>query len=168
MARWVKAHAMVGTTTSVITAIRVTESNVNDGPELPALVAFTAERFDISEVSADKAYLSHANLRAIESVNAVPYIPFKVNSQSEGSAAWRRMYGLFMYRQEEFMARYHARSNAESTFSAMKRKFGASVRSKNPTAQGNEVLCKALCFNLSMLVHAMHELGIDPMAARAA
>lgn len=52
------------------------------------------------------------------------------------------MYGLFMYRQPEFMAHYHARSNAESTFSAMKRKFGPSVRSKNPTAQVNEVLCK--------------------------
>jgi hypothetical protein len=37
-----------------------------------------------------------------------------------------------------------------------------SVRSKNPTAQVNEVLCKALCFNLSMLVHAIHELGIEP------
>jgi hypothetical protein len=43
----------------------------------------------------------------------------------------------------------------------VKRRFGGSVRSKNPTAQVNEVLCKALCFNLSMLVHAIHELGIE-------
>ena len=62
----------------------------------------------------------------------------------------------------DFLAHYHARSNVEATFGAMKRKFGASIRSKNPTAQVNEVLCKALCFNLSMLVHAMHELGIRP------
>jgi transposase len=159
---WVKAHAMVGTTTNVITAIRVTDSTVNDCPELPALVATTGERFKMAEVSADKAYLSHANLAAVEAANAVPYIPFKSNSKGDGSAAWRRMFGLFMYKQPEFLAHYHARSNVEATFGAMKRKFGASVRSKNPTAQVNEVLCKALCFNLSMLVHAMFELGIEP------
>ncbi len=165
-ARWLKAHAMIGTTTNIITAIRVTESNANDAPELPALVASTAERFNVAEVSADKAYLSHANLAAIEGVSAVPYIPFKINSKSEGSAAWRRMYGLFMYRQDEFLRHYHLRSNVESTFSALKRKFGSSVRSKNPVAQVNEVLCKALCFNLSMLVHAMYELGVEPTFVR--
>jgi hypothetical protein len=29
-------------------------------------------------------------------------------------------------------------------------------------AQVNEVLLKCLCHNLSVLVHAIHELGIDP------
>jgi transposase len=159
---WVKAHAMVGTNTNVITAIRVTDSNANDSPELPPLVDATARRFALAEVSADKAYLSHANLDAIERVGAVPYVPFKSNSKGDGPAAWRRMFGLFMYKQADFLSHYHARSNVESTFSAMKRKFGGSVRSKNPTAQVNEVLCKALCFNLSMLVHAMHELGVAP------
>jgi transposase len=159
---WVKAHAMVGTTTNVITAIRVTDGNANDCPELPALVATTAQRFNVAEVSADKAYLSRANLAAVESVGAVPYVPFKLNSQGDGPAAWRRMWGLFMYKQSEFLAHYHARSNVESTFSAVKRKLGGSVRSKNPTAQVNEVLCKALCFNLTMLTHAMFELGVQP------
>jgi transposase len=159
---WLKAHAMIGVNTNVITAIRVTDGNGADSPELPALVASTAKRFNLAEVSADKAYLSHANLAAVEAVGAVPYVPFKLNSQGEGPAAWRRMWGLFMYRQPEFLAHYHARSNVESTFSAIKRKFGGSVRSKNPVAQINEVLCKALCFNLSCLVHAMFELGIEP------
>jgi transposase len=161
-AGWIKAHAMVGTTTNVITAIRVTDGSANDSPELPALVASTDRRFNIAEVSADKAYLSHANLAAVEAVGAVPYVPFKLNSQGEGPAAWRRMWGLFMYRQPEFLAHYHARSNVETTFSSVKRLFGGAVRSKNPVAQVNEVLCKALCFNLSCLVHAMFELGITP------
>jgi len=159
---WVKAHAMVGTTTNVITAIRVTHADAADSPQLPALLQDTARRFTIAEASADKGYLSRENVEAIEAVGAVPYVPFKSNSKGEGPAAWRRMWGLFMYRQPEFLAHYHARSNVESTFSAMKRKFGGSVRSKNETAQVNEVLCKALCFNLSMLVHAMYELGIEP------
>jgi transposase len=57
---------------------------------------------------------------------------------------------------------YHKRSNVESTFSAIKRKFGSAVRSKQYTAQVNEILCKILCYNLSCLVHAMRELGVEP------
>ncbi|HEY4188586.1 MAG TPA: transposase [Polyangia bacterium] len=159
---WLKAHAMVGTTTNVVTSINVTDSSGADSPELPALVASTARRFTMAEVSADKAYLGHANLAAIEAIGAVPFVPFKSNSRSAGSPAWRRMWGLFMYRQDEFLAAYHKRSNVEATFSAIKRKFGGSVRSKKFTAQVNEVLCKVLCHNLSCLVMAMHELGIEP------
>jgi hypothetical protein len=54
------------------------------------------------------------------------------------------------------------RNNVESTFSSVKRKFGGSVRSKQFTAQVNEILCKVLCYNLACLVHAMLALGIEP------
>jgi transposase len=164
---WVKAHAMVGVSTNIVTAVKVTDGATHDSPELPALVATTGQRFQMTEVSADKAYLSHANLACVEAAGAVPYVPFKSNSQGEGPAAWRRMWGLFMYQQAEFLAHYHARSNVEATFSAVKRKFGGAVRSKSFPAQVNEVLCKILCHNLSCLVHAIHELGIDPKFGRA-
>jgi hypothetical protein len=75
------------------------------------------------------------------------------------------MWAVFLDRQDEFLAHYHQRSNVESNFSAIKRKFGGAVRSKRFTAQVNEILCKVLCHNLSMLVHAMHEL--DRAALRA-
>jgi transposase len=159
---WLKAHAMVGTTTNVITSISVTDSSGADSTQLPVLVESTAQRFRMCEVSADKAYLGHDNLAAIEAVGAVPYVPFKSNSRDGGSPAWRRMWAVFLYRQEDFLAHYHKRSNVESTFSAIKRKFGGAVRSKRFTAQKNEILAKALCHNLSMLVHAMFELGVSP------
>lgn len=165
---WLKAHAMVGTTTNVVTSVTVTDSHGADYGQLPALVESTAQRFRLEEVSADKAYLGRSNLACIEAVGAVPFIPLKVNSRSEGSAAWQRLWGLFMYRQPEFLAKYHLRSNVESTFSAIKRKFGGAVRSKRFVAQTNEVLCKILCHNLSVLVHAMHELGIEPSFAAVA
>ncbi len=47
---------------------------------------------------------------------------------------------------------YHKRSNVESTFSMMKRKFGDAVRSKSDTAMVNEVLCKVLAHNLCVLI----------------
>lgn len=161
-ATWVKAHAMVGVTTNVITAVRVTDGAANDCPEFAPLLASTASRFSVAEVSADKAYLSRQNLDAVEAAGAVPYVPFKSNSVGNGPAAWRRMWGLFMYRQAEFLTHYHARSNVESTFSSVKRLFGGALRSKTLTAQVNECLLKCLCFNLTVLVHAMHELGVEP------
>lgn len=79
------------------------------------------------------------------------------------------MWGMFLYRQDEFAAKYHKRSNVEAAFSAIKRKFGGAVRSKRHVAQVNEILCKVLCHNLTCLVHAWHELGVgpnfDPVAA---
>jgi hypothetical protein len=36
------------------------------------------------------------------------------------------------------------------------------VRAKTPTAMTNEVLLKVLVHNLSCLVHAIHELGVEP------
>ncbi len=161
--RWVKAHAMVGTVTNVITSVEVTEGTVNDSPMFKGLVERTAANgFTMDEISADKAYLSHANLATVERVGARPFVPFKENSQGGGSEAWERMFHLYSLHKEEFLEHYHRRSNVESTFSALKRKFGAGVRSKTPAAQFNEVLLKCLCFNLSVLVHSIHELGINP------
>ena len=102
------------------------------------------------------------NLGVVESVGAVPYIPFKSNSRSQGSQEWCRMWAFYQFKREEFLAHYHKRSNVESTFSMIKAKFGASVRSRKRTAQVNEILCKVLCHNLSVLVHSIYELGIAP------
>jgi hypothetical protein len=61
---------------------------------------------------------------------------------------------------DEFLASYHRRSNAETTFSAMKRKFGDIIRSKTPVAQRNELLLKVLCHNIVCLIHEIHESGV--------
>ena len=64
------------------------------------------------------------------------------------------------YTQEEFMKPYHERSNAEAVFSMMKRKFGDNIRAKDMVDQENEVLCKALCHNGSVLTQEIFELGM--------
>jgi len=162
--RWIKLHAQVGTITNVVASVEATESTVGDSVMLePLLASSVARGFNVRELSADKAYLSNENLTAVESVGAVPYVPFKSNSRPTGkSDAWRRLWHMFEARNDEFLAAYHKRSNVEATFSMVKRKFGSSVRAKTFPAQVNEVLLKALCHNLSVLVHAIHELGIEP------
>jgi transposase len=129
-------------------------------------LAETAKRFQIREVPLDKAYLGYANLEAIEQLGAVPYIPFKSNSQGDGPDAWRRLWHLFHFRRPEFLEHYHQRSNVEAAFSAVKRKLGGSVRSKSYTAQVNEVLCKTLAYNLTVLVQQMFGIRCtDPVWA---
>lgn len=44
----------------------------------------------------------------------------------------------------------------------IKGKFGDAIRSKEDTAQVNEVLCKVLCHNICVVIQSIHELGIEP------
>ena len=160
--KWLKAHIVTGTRTNIVTSVEITPSTVHDSPMLLSLLDSTAKRFTMAEVSADKAYLSDANLRRIEAHGADPYIPFKSNTTGKGSPMWKRLYAYFTLNEEAFNTHYHRRSNVETTFSMVKGKFGDAVRSKSETGQVNEILLKFLCHNLVVLIQQMHELGITP------
>ena len=159
---WLKAHIVVGTRTNIITAIEVTQSNVNDSPMLPGLLDTTAQRFTMAEVSADKAYLSDTNLRHIEGHGADPYIPFKSNTTGQGSPMWKRLYAYFTLNEDMWKHHYHKRSNVETAFSMIKGKFGDSVRAKSETGQVNEILLKCLCHNICILARAVSEMSLAP------
>ena len=164
---WVKVHVMCGVKTNVVTAVEIKGRDANDASLLPPLLNTTINRFNVREVSADKGYLSYKNARLVSEAGAVPFIAFKNNSgpgdNRKGSDAWRDMWHYFSLNRSEFAAHYHKRSNIESTFSMMKRKFGDSLRSRTDVAMVNEALCKILCHNLVVLIHEMFELGIDPV-----
>jgi transposase len=160
--RWIKGHAMIGTMTGVITALEVTEGSVHDSPKFASLVKTTAKTFDLGDVTADKAYLARPHVSLVESLGGTMYVPFKSNSTGRGPEAWRKLWHLFNGHRDEWLTHYHQRSNVESTFSALKRLFGGNLRSRLPAAQFNEVALKALVFNMTKLVHAIHELNIMP------
>jgi transposase len=162
---WLKVHLMCGVKTNVVTAVQITDRFAGDSPLFKPLVEATGQNFTMAAVSADKAYLSVDNLQTVLDHNAMPYIPFKSNSdpaRKSPNPTWRRMYYYFAYNQHYFMQRYHERSNVESTFSMIKAKFGDSLRSKTKTAQVNEALCKILCHNLCCLIQSMFEFEIKP------
>jgi len=163
---WVKVHLMTGVKTNIVTSIEIAGKHAHDAKMMPSLVAKTAENFELSEVSGDKAYLTAENVRAVRNAGALPFIALKKNTTDRGengrnSQVWRDMFYFFMWKREEFLRCYHKRSNVETTFSMMKRKFGDSLRSKTDTAMVNEALCKVLCHNLSVLIHEIHALGIE-------
>lgn len=81
--------------------------------------------------------------------------------KQRGSEIWRKMYLYYMQKREEFLMHYHKRSNVESTFNMLKRKFGDHLRSKNETSQNNEILTKCLAHNLCVLIQESFELGIE-------
>jgi transposase len=110
-----------------------------------------------------EGYASKANYDTVARFGAVPFISFPGSHRGQGGGKWAEMYHDFNFRKAEFLQHYHKRSNVESTFSMMKRKFGDSIRSKTDVAMTNEVLCKILCHNLVVLIHEMYELGIDPV-----
>ena len=83
------------------------------------------------------------------------------------ASTWRKMYHLFSYQRDTFLARYHQRSSVETTFSMIKTKFGDSLRSKSEIGHFNEVLCKVIAHNLCVLIACIHEIGLDmPAFAR--
>jgi transposase len=153
---------MCGLKTNVVTSAEISGAHGADHNYFAPLVNETAKRFDLREVSADKAYSSYANHHLVENKGATAYIDFKAGSVGTSKCeVCNRMFHYYQFNRAEFMMHYHKQSNVESTFSMIKAKFGGSVRSKLPAAQVNEVLCKILCHNLCCLIQSTYELGID-------
>jgi transposase len=173
--RWVKAHIIIGVKTHVVLDVVVTDENGADCPQFAELLAgVKAAGFTPDTVVADKAYLSYENFRLVDELGATAYIPFKVNSISnevrrlrgvKTPTAWDRAYHLFQANREQFATKYHRRSNVEAVFSAIKRKLGEALLSKNPLARFNELLAKILAYNIGVIVHEIHEHGIEPAFA---
>jgi transposase len=160
---WVKVHMACGVKTNVVTAVRILDKDAADSPQFVPLIKETRRSFDISEVSADKAYASLENFEEIAGMGGTLFAAFKSNTTGGVGGMFEKMFHYFQFRREEFLEHYHKRSNIESTFSAIKRKFGDSVRSKTDTAMVNEVLCKVLCHNICCLIQEQCELGIEPV-----
>jgi transposase len=170
--RWVKAHAIVGVKTHAILDVRITDETGADCPRFTELLrGVKASGFNPSTVVADKAYLSLENYCTAEGLGLNARIPFKVTTISneirrvrgvQAPRSWENAYHLFQVNRERFAEVYHQRSNVEAVFSAVKRKMGESLLSKNTVARFNELLAKLLGYNIGIIVHEIYEHGIDP------
>ena len=162
---WMKAHICIGVKTGIITSAKITEETGADSPQfIPMLEETKNNGFSIMEASGDKAYSSRDNIGYVDAIGGTAFIPFKSSSVGKPrgkSWAWRKMYHYFMMNQSEFLEHYHLRSNVESIFGAIKNKFGGSLKSRTKTAQTNELLLKLICYNITILIQQMNELGIN-------
>jgi hypothetical protein len=173
---WLKAHALAGTKTHVVIRAIVTGKDGADNPQFEPLIREASEAgVSLKEVYADKAYSARTNYALADEIGFDLFVPFKSNASarptSRGQAVgngkghsvlWRNAFLFFQMHREEFEAKYHARSNVESVFSSLKRKFGETLRSRTLTAQTNELLAKILAYNLTVVIHEIFENGIVP------
>jgi transposase len=160
---WVKVHLMCGVKTNVVTSARIEGRDAADCPQFAPLVKKTAETFTIDEVSGDKAYLSAEKVETVAECGGMAFIAPKTSTTGGIGGLFEKMFHYYQFRRDEFLRRYHKRSNVESTFSMVKRKFGDAVRGRNDTSMVNEVYCKLICHNLCCLIHSQCELGIEPV-----
>jgi hypothetical protein len=162
---WLKFHALVGVNTHVIPVLEVSAGSASDSPFFPELLKRATDNgFRFKEVLADKGYQSRENFNAASKLGIEPYIPFKRNQtgQSKGSPMYHKMFLFFQYHRERFDAHYGQRAQVESAFAGFKQRFGETLVSKTFTSQLNEVLCKAIGFNITILIRQMFEAGILP------
>ena len=164
---WLKLHICTGVKTNIITAVEV-DMGADSTQFIPLTRRTVDNGFSVREMSADKAYNSVDNYNAVQELGGTAYIPFKSNAtglsdHTKGNKArlWRKMFHYFQLNQEDFLKHYHLRNNVESTFNMVKSKFSDLVRSKDSTAQENELLLKVLCHNIVVLIYESFELGID-------
>jgi hypothetical protein len=163
---WVKVHCLTGTKTHCVVAAEIHDRNTNDCNILPGPVAAGAKRFTLSGVSADRAYAANPNFNAVAGVGGTLYATFRRNTTGGVGGLYEKTWHLFCANRDDYLKHYHRRSNAESVFSAVKRKFGESVRSKSDTAAKNEAYAKLVCQDVCCLIQAVYEFGLAPPAWR--
>lgn len=151
---YVKLHIISGNLTNVITDALITKGSKHESPFFPEMLKNTAKDFDVKEICADAGYLGKKNVMAAKKLGAAPWIKPKKSMGYTGRGrltAWTGMLWIWSNYRSFFVERYHKRSNVESTFSALKRKFGDFCRTKKENSQNNEILAKIVCFNACIL-----------------
>lgn len=153
-----KLHIMIGTKTGIIASARITDGRANESPHFRPLLDDTAKIFTIKEVSADAGYIGRENVEAVAEIGAMPYIMPKrgIHVPMKGPmTAWGAMLRLWKHHRMYFAEHFHRRSKVESCFSSCKRKFGDFCRCKMSETQENEILCRVVCYNASVLSKAL-------------
>ena len=161
--KYKKIHAICGNYSNIIADVIVTDGEKADSPQFKELLKNVVENFNPTEVMADMGYLSRSNMQFADDLGITPFIPFKKNSTSnpKGALIWSKMYKWFHNNPEEYGKHYHQRSNSESTFSMIEKKFGKFVMTKNPDSQINEILCLTLCLNICILIQELFLSNVE-------
>jgi hypothetical protein len=168
--RFVKMHVIIGTRSHAILAIAVTDDRGADSPQLIPLIQRVIDAGFLPETfTGDKGYLSREAYSFLSEHGIDGYIPFKISNtgQSRGSPEYHRKCLQFAMHRKDFEAKYHARSNVESVFGAIKKRLQEGLRSKNQGAMFCEVLAKAICWNISALIRLSYENQVELTESRA-
>lgn len=160
---YLKGHIIIGTKTNIICECEITPGNFSDARQAPSLIIKAGANFNMKEVSADKGYSSKLIFKIIQSVGALPYIPFKNNAKEpdeNSSEMWNQMFLLFRDKKDEWGEKYHKRSNVETVFSMVKMRLGEFLKCKDYNSQRSELIMKFICHNICCLIQEIYENNI--------
>ena len=159
---YVKLHAAIEMKNRAIINFHFTRTNVHEITQLEKLLQ---PLYEFNHVYADSGYLSVNNCRVIVSKGGTPFIRPKKTTTGHGTYNQKQMYGnpftdmIQSYNQnrEDWMKKYHQRSNIEAVFSSLKRRLGGFVTSIKRNIQQIEIALKIIVYNLMILVRKIVE-----------
>ena len=134
-----------------IVSFHFTRTNVHEVTQLEKLLE---PLYDLGDVYADSGYLSVNNCWVIVMKGGTPYIrPKKTTTgRRNNGRAFTEMIERYKENKEEWMRKYHQRSNIEAVFSSLKRRLGGFVTSIKRQIQHTEIALKIIVYNLMILV----------------
>lgn len=124
----------------------------HDSPRFRSLLRRVHGR--IGDVCSDSANSCRENASLVARMGGRPFLMPRKNASSKarGHQAWREMM-LFRERHpQRFEKRYHKRSNAESTNSSFKGKYGDELYSRTWFMQKREAGLKVIDYNIRRLI----------------
>lgn len=159
---WRKLHAMIGLFSKAISGVIVTDRKGHgsgDSANLRRLAEATRDcGFAIAGIAADGAYFTDAILAYIEhELEATAFIPPHSNTTGLKMRAFgRTRTAAYCKEWEKASGRrrlmYRFRMLIEAVFSSVKRRFGDFVLKRDEVSREIDVLCKAICYNLCLIV----------------
>ena len=143
---FVKLNASSDLKSNLILSVRVRKHPSHETKDFIPLLKKITKR--VSLVCADKAYDSEKNHEFVRhKLLAESVIPLRIRQR-------KRLYG--MYRKllsKQFPEKlYGKRSNAESTFGALKRRFGSTLTSRTFRTQKTELMFRILAYNANRFI----------------
>ena len=139
-----------------IVSFHFTRTNVHEVTQLEKLLE---SLYDLGDVYADSGYLSVNNCWVIVMKGGVPFIrPKKTTTgKNKHENPFTEMIERYDQNKEEWMKKYHQRSNIEAVFSSLKRRLGGFVTSIKRQIQHTEIALKIIVYNLMILVRKIVE-----------
>ena len=139
-----------------IISFHFTRTNVHEMTQLEKLLE---PLYDLGNVYADSRYLSRDNCWVIVEKGGTPYIFPKKTTKGDNKQEnpFTEMIQRYKDNKEDWLKKYHQRSNIEAVFSSLKRKLGGFTTSIKRQIQQIEIALKIIVYNLVILVRKIVE-----------
>lgn len=158
--RWIKIHFAIDVISKRIIDLSVSTDRVHDNRRFRGLVRKSSRKHNIDKVAADPAYDDYKNYELLHKKKIRPAIKPKLNSNPDAWTLTKNKHKIHRLKQVLLFQRYkydawkkktgyNYRTLSESVFSSFKAGYGDGVYSKKFEYAKQEVLWKAVAYNLS-------------------